>query len=385
MFDLFISNFTRDTKARDLMTTLAQHVTEFTLNKSKNKGVKCNPYATISLKIENDFQYLMNTSIVIKGRTLKFTKFKDKGTNSKSRKKASRNKRTILIRAPANDLRVLEASSLRSELARFGEVKDISAWVPEPKKCSIKRNVTFKEIEQAQEALRASTLSICGIDIQISQIKIAKFGGRPDSETSSDQRRELAQDNNSPSLQKLSSISTTCTNSKDRQIQLLPTSQSLTLLSYTTKRRQEKDSEENLAHLSRENKGGLERRQAGKSSHQRLDSSSRKCPSVRNIERDWFGFKELQERTMVSKVLRVGHQNSRDQSDFSDHYCINMASSCARRESFAPKNTQQPELCRISSFRNQFVAFKANNYLLDPLGPSVRQQYTFKYYTKHTF
>ena len=91
----------------------------------------------------------MSTKIVINGSTLKFTKYKDKGVNSKSKKKASRNRRTILIRAPAKEARTLESSSLRSELARFGEILDISAWVPEPKTNSIKRNVTFKELEQA--------------------------------------------------------------------------------------------------------------------------------------------------------------------------------------------------------------------------------------------
>jgi len=41
---------------------------------------------------------------------------------------------------------------------------------------------------------------------------------------------------------------------------------------------------------------------------------------VRKIERDWFGFKKLKESSIISKVFKIGLQNNREKSNFSQDY-----------------------------------------------------------------
>lgn len=68
MYQVFVSNFKRDTKSWELDRFLSQYITNFKIKRSKNKGTKCTPHAVITLTFKQDQAFLLSASLILEKR-----------------------------------------------------------------------------------------------------------------------------------------------------------------------------------------------------------------------------------------------------------------------------------------------------------------------------
>ena len=162
MYQVFVSNFQRETKSWELDRFLSQYITNFKVKRSKNKGTKCTPHAIVTLTFKQDQALLLSTCLFMEKRQLSISEVKSKDTLEKE--KLQRKNRTIFFSV---NTRTESSDVFLDYFSKFGKVERFAAWPEGDQSGLVCSKVVFYEDQVAQRLLSFKKVTIQGKQIAL--------------------------------------------------------------------------------------------------------------------------------------------------------------------------------------------------------------------------